>query len=131
QPEGPRSVKSSPSAMEKLARATTSSGPNRLTRSRTAIRIRASLVLLLQLFGDRLDVLAELAVHRFVALLRDVVVVDVVDAGVEVGAHAARALDRHLRGGAGLAADAQLGRDREDAARHGHPLSGLGEHEQI
>src|SRR3970282_1677774 len=92
QPEGPRRVKSSPSSMAKLARLTTTLAPKRLVSPRTEIRIR----LALEVGPDRLDLLAEARVHRLVALLRRLVVVDVRHVDVEIGAQPPGELDRHL-----------------------------------
>src|SRR5574338_1630234 len=115
QPEGPRRVKSSPSSMARLTALTAASEPNRLVSRSIAMRtLRFARGLSLELFGDRLDVLAILGVHLLVALLRQVVVVDIGHFDVEVRAHAAGELDRHLGMRSGLAFDAILGRDRED-----------------
>src|SRR5207249_11990530 len=89
----------------------------------------AGSLLFLQFIRDGLDLLAELRVDLLVAALSLVVVVDVGHFDVEIGADAARELDRHFRLGTGLALDAVLRRDREYAALHRHVLAAFGKHE--
>src|SRR5258705_8703583 len=80
QPEGPRRVNISPSPTERLTSLTAASAPKRFVRFSTAMRMAGPALgslLLLQLVGDRLDLLAELRVDLLVARLRLVVVVDI------------------------------------------------------
>src|SRR5215212_1364522 len=93
QPDGPSSVKSSPSPISSSTPLTAASAPKRFVSPRTPILIKKS-VLFLQLVPVRFYVLAELVVHLLVARLRLVVVVQVGDFLVEVGAHPAGELDR-------------------------------------
>src|SRR4030095_5693669 len=92
-PEGPSSVKSSPSAISRLTRSTALTVAKRFSTARRLMFTRAS-----GLLPHRLDVGAELRLQRLRALDGDALVVDVRDLAVEVGAHASRELHGHLRG---------------------------------
>src|SRR5512145_3030379 len=90
-PEGPSSVNSSPSFTSSETPATAVTSPKRLTTSRSSI-------FTLGLLPGGLDVGAEPGLERLGALGRHRLVVDVGDLAVEVGAHAAGELHRHLGG---------------------------------
>src|SRR5712692_8362947 len=136
QPEGPSSVKSSPSAISSVTRSTavTRSKPFVTPRSemfigprsarpahpvgglrRGAARLRSSRRLL-RLLPDRFDLRAEPRLERVGTPLGDALVVHVGDLAVEVGAHTARELDGQLRVGAGRSLDLVPGGDREEPA---------------
>src|SRR5712692_181356 len=145
QPEGPSSVKSSPSAISSVTRSTA------VTRSKPFVTLRSEMFIgpgsarpahpestilaaaraaaRLRLLPDRFDLRAEPRLEGVGALLGDALVVDVGDLAVEVGAHAARELDGHLRVGAGRSLDLVPGRDREEPALREDLLPALGEQE--
>src|SRR5687768_2843226 len=120
QPDGPRSVNSSPSAMSIETRSTARTPPNRFSTSRRRMFTRP-----LGLLPDRLDVGAELDLERFRALRGHGLVVDVGDLAVEVRPHTARELHRHLGVGAGRALHLVLRGDREEPALHEDLLAPL------
>src|SRR5687767_4864051 len=91
QPEGPSSVKSSPSSTSTVAWSTAATPAKRLTTSRSTIFTRES-----RLLPDRLDVLAVALLELLAPLLGDVLVVHVGYGRVEVRAHPARELHGHL-----------------------------------
>src|SRR3989442_2322167 len=124
--EGPSSVNSSPSPISRLARSTAVTFPNRLRTSRSPIFTDGPGLWLLP---GRFDVGAELLLERLRPLLRDVLVIDVGDLTLEVGAHPAGELHRHFGGRAGRALDPVSRRDREEPALHEHPLPALAQHE--
>src|SRR5688572_12083749 len=125
QPEGPSSVKSSPSRMSSVARSTAVTAPKRLTTSRMRMFMDSShggrdgppsphplgsapakpgrSSISSRLLPGGLDVGAELHFQRIRALGGHGFVVDVGDFLVEVRAHAAREFHRQLRRGAGRA----------------------------
>src|SRR5262249_61650538 len=102
QPEGPRSVTSSPSPILSSTRSTAVTAPNRFTTAamsifttgrKSAARER---LLLLQLVPLRFNVRTELGLERLGPLGRGRLIVDVRHLVIEVGADAARELDGHL-----------------------------------
>src|SRR2546430_6324889 len=120
QPDGPSSVKSSPSPISSETRSTAVAAPNRLVTSRSAILIRS------RFLPDRFDVAVEPRLERLRALAGHGLVVDVRDVAVEVRADAAGELHRHLRRRAGRALHLVLRRDRKQAALHEDLLAAPG-----
>src|SRR5213593_1849622 len=99
QPDGPSRVNSSPSPISSDTRSTAVAPPKRLVTSRSAIFMSSAS----RFLPDGLDVAAELRLQRLGAPGGHGLVVHVGDLTVEVRAHAARELHRHLRRRAGRA----------------------------
>src|ERR1700675_664587 len=124
QPEGPSSVNSSPSPTSAVARSTAATAPNRLTTSRSRIFTSP-----LWLLPDRFDVLAVALLELVAPLLGHVLVVDVGDGRVEIGADAARELHGHLDLGSRRSLHPVLRTDGEEPALHEDALAPLGQEE--
>src|SRR5258705_13816067 len=131
QPEGPSSVKSSPSATVRSTRSTAVTAPKRLVTPWISMIMPggAAPPLLLQLVPPGLDLGAEPGLERLRPLGRHRLVVDVGHVGLEVRAHPAGELDRELRGRARRALHLVLRGDREEPALHEYLLAALGQEE--